>query len=341
MMYFGLTMHTIPVVLRSANDADLTDILDVFQETILRTQHVDYSEKQLSAWASSVHDPERWKKRIQGQYFRVALYNEQIVGFASLENGAYIDLLYVHPDHQRQGIAQVLYTDLLKEANRMGATSIHTFASHTARLFFERQGFYHVRERTVTRNSVTLSNHLLVCPIRDPVVLETTRLTLEEATLQDGFFFQELLTNPTWIEHIGDRGIHERIDAEEYIYRSLITSYRKNGFGLYKMVLRESGEPIGICGLLQRPYLSDPDIGFATLPVHAGNGYTREAVIALLNREREQDPNKQIWASTSEANSRSRALLEKLGFVFSHIHTEDEPLRVYVHRPSSNPSHAL
>ena len=98
------------------------------------------------------------------------------------------------------------------------------------------------------------------------MILETERHWLEEADSNDGAFFFELLNSPTWIRFIGDRGIASIDDAVNYIRESLIKSYRKNGFGLYKMVLKQDDRPIGICGLLKRPGLEHVDIGFAILP---------------------------------------------------------------------------
>ncbi len=46
------------------------------------------------------------------------------------------------------------------------------------------------------------------------------------------------------------------------IANSAIASYEKNGFGLYRTALKDTDEPIGICGLVKRDGLDAPDVGF-------------------------------------------------------------------------------
>jgi hypothetical protein len=42
-----------------------------------------------------------------------------------------------------------------------------------------------------------------------------------------------------------------------------VASYKQFGFGLYLEALKETGVPIGICGLLKRESMQDIEIGFA------------------------------------------------------------------------------
>ena len=93
--------------------------------------------------------------------------------------------------------------------------------------------------------------------------LTTERLLLQEATYADAPFIFELLNTPTWIQHIGDRGIITINDAENYIQKSLINSFANNGFGMFKVSLKSTKEAMGLCGLLKREELEHVDIGFA------------------------------------------------------------------------------
>lgn len=144
-------------------------------------------------------------------------------------------------------------------------------------------------------------------------ILETSRLIIEEAVLEDAPFIFKLLNSPNWIEYIGNRGIKDQDDAKAYIRDSLIGSYRSNGFGLYKVSLKSNESPIGICGLLQRDFLDHPDIGFATLPEFEGQGYTFEAAHAIVDHSIEKMGYSTILAITSPKNIKSQNLLSKLG----------------------------
>src|SRR5690349_12434898 len=111
--------------------------------------------------------------------------------------------------------------------------------------------------------------------------IETARLCLRELTPDDGEFILRLLNEPSFIQNIGDRGVRTIEDARAYIVNGPIASYQKYGFGLLLVELKESGESIGICGLLKRDVLEDPDIGYALLPEFWSRGYAYESATAL------------------------------------------------------------
>lgn len=145
--------------------------------------------------------------------------------------------------------------------------------------------------------------------------IETKRLLIEVVELEDSPFIFKLLNSPTWIQFIGDRGVKTIEDAENYIQKSLLASYAKNGFGLYKVSLKVTKEPIGLCGFLQRDYLESVDIGFAILPAYEGKGYAFEAAQALMDYGISTLKFKAILAITSQNNTRSQKLLNKIGLL--------------------------
>ena len=83
---------------------------------------------------------------------------EIVIGFADMDRSGYLDRLYVHKDHQRQGVASALCDRLEKEIE---ADRYLTHASITARPFFEKRGYKTVREQQVERNGVLLTNYVM------------------------------------------------------------------------------------------------------------------------------------------------------------------------------------
>jgi RimJ/RimL family protein N-acetyltransferase len=142
--------------------------------------------------------------------------------------------------------------------------------------------------------------------------LKTDRLIIRNATLDDAPFFYELMNSPSWIEHIGDRGIDSLEASRIYIQDNLIKCYETIGFGMYVACLQST--PIGLCGLVKRDYLELPDLGFALLDTHARKGYIQEAGTAILQFAFQKLGLKKILAITSEANSASQMTLQNLGF---------------------------
>ena len=146
------------------------------------------------------------------------------------------------------------------------------------------------------------------------LILETPRLRLREAVLSDSAFFLKLVSDPSWLENIGDRAVHSEEDAKQYITHNIRAPYRALGYGLYVMELKSPRVPIGLCGLVQREYLPEPDLGFALLPDRVGNGFAYEAARAVMSHAREKLGLGQLYAIVKPDNQRSIDLLRRLGF---------------------------
>lgn len=147
-------------------------------------------------------------------------------------------------------------------------------------------------------------------------VIETDRLILQEFVTEDAPFLLELLNTPSWLKYIGDRGVHTIDQARDYARNRLIHSYARVGYGLFVTRLKESHAPIGMCGVLKRDTLEDPDLGFAFLPEYGKNGYAYEAASATVDFANKKLKMKRIVAITQADNNNSIRLLTKLGFGF-------------------------
>jgi len=149
--------------------------------------------------------------------------------------------------------------------------------------------------------------------------LETQRLFLRAFNVDDAQFVLTLLNEPSFIRYIGDKQVRNVDDARRYLLNGPIASYERHGFGLCAVELRESRTPIGMCGLLKREELPDPDIGFAFLPDFWSKGFAFEAAAAVLHDARERIGIERVLAITSLDNEASIRLLERLGFKFERV----------------------
>jgi RimJ/RimL family protein N-acetyltransferase len=164
-------------------------------------------------------------------------------------------------------------------------------------------------------------------------VLETERLVLRWLSTDDAAFILELVNEPSWLKYIGDKGVKTLQDAENYIRKGPVEMYRRLGFGLYLVEIRESNEPIGICGLIKRETLEDVDLGFAFLPKFWGKHYAVESATAAMSYGKNVLGIARIAAITSQDNRPSEQLLEKLGFRFERnvrLSTSDDELKLYM-----------
>lgn len=170
--------------------------------------------------------------------------------------------------------------------------------------------------------------------------IETERLRIRELTLDDAAFVLELLSDPGFHRYIGDRGIRDIAGAERYLRDGPMASYAKYGHGLWMVELKDSGSPVGICGLLQRDTLPQPDIGFAFLARHVGKGYGYESATAVLEHALKVLKMPVVVAITAEENPASIGLLAKLGFRFEkmiQMPAQPRPSRLFV-RENLDPS---
>jgi RimJ/RimL family protein N-acetyltransferase len=151
------------------------------------------------------------------------------------------------------------------------------------------------------------------------VVFETDRLVIRRLTVDDSPFILRLLNEPSFLQHIGDRGVRNLADAKQYILTGPVASYERHGFGLFLVELKEGRSPIGICGLLKRDALDDVDIGFAFVPESWSKGYAFESTSATLAYAQETHHLKRVVAITSPDNVASINLLVKLGFYFERM----------------------
>lgn len=150
-------------------------------------------------------------------------------------------------------------------------------------------------------------------------ILETERLVLREIAATDDAFILDLLNQPSFIKYIGDRNVRDPEQARDFIETRYRKSYADNGYGLYAVELKETGEPIGMCGFVKRDGLPDADIGFAFLPQFEKKGYALESADAVMKYGRENLGLKRVLAITSQNNESSMKLLGKLGFKFDKL----------------------
>lgn len=168
-------------------------------------------------------------------------------------------------------------------------------------------------------------------------ILETDRLLIRHLTIDDADFILRLVNEPSFIANIGDRGIRSLEQASTYLLDGPIKSYATHGHGLYLVALKQSLQPIGMCGLLKRIQFEDVDLGYAFLPEFRSQGFAFEAASAILEFAHSSLGVPRTLALVSPENLASIKLLEKLGFAFSELRQMKPggpPTAVYIYSPA-------
>jgi len=159
------------------------------------------------------------------------------------------------------------------------------------------------------------------------LIVETKRLRIRELTVDDAEFIFGLVNEPSFLENIGDKGLRNLEDARRFILEGPWASHREQGYGQFLVELKESGDPVGVCGLLYREALDVSDIGCAFLPKYWRRGYAYESACAVMEYGRSTLGIDRIVGLTSEENAASIKALEKLGMSFERMvkMSDDDP----------------
>lgn len=159
------------------------------------------------------------------------------------------------------------------------------------------------------------------------ILLQTARLNLSRLSETDSAFLIELLNQPSFIRFIGDKNVRNHDDAKRYLREGPDAMFERYGFCLYRMGLKGSDVPVGMCGLLKREQLEAPDIGFAVLSAYEGKGYTTEAAHAVLQYGFDSLGLTRVLGIANPDNAGSHRLLEKLGMRYQGLRPvyPDEP----------------
>ena len=112
------------------------------------------------------------------------------------------------------------------------------------------------------------------------MIIETERLILREYTLEDFDAIYEILSDRETMEHYPKPFDREKV---EWWIKWNIENYEKYGFGFWAVVLKETGEMIGDCGLTIQNIDGEllPEIGYHIHKKHWRKGFGSEAARAV------------------------------------------------------------
>ena len=149
------------IEIRKAENEDIDQISLLFFETINHVNTKDYNSSQIQIWSAGYNNIYKWRKKILEQYFIVAKIGALVVGFASIAPDGCLDYLYVHKNHQREGIATSLLHTIEKFALESGLLEIWSDVSITAKPFFLSKGFTISKTYLKEVNGISFENSIM------------------------------------------------------------------------------------------------------------------------------------------------------------------------------------
>lgn len=144
-------------------------------------------------------------------------------------------------------------------------------------------------------------------------ILKTERLILREFEISDAQNMFDLNADPEVIRYTGDPPFGSVDEAKVFLEN--YSDYLKNAYGRWAVILKESNEFIGWCGLKyhEEGYV---DIGFRFFKSRWGKGYASEASKATLAYGFKTLNLDEIIARVIAENIASVRVLEKLNMQF-------------------------
>ncbi len=130
-------------VIRDYRDGDAPALAAITLAAIRGVGAHGYSPDQVAAWAARHPGAERFRERAAAGHriFLVANRMDEPVAYSLIEPDGHLDMLYCHPDHTRQGLADRLLSAAEYHARGKAMARLYTEASELARPAFERAGY--------------------------------------------------------------------------------------------------------------------------------------------------------------------------------------------------------
>lgn len=148
--------------IRRYKKGEEAQIWNLFLNTVQHVNSNDYSIAQINAWASEDITADVWLGKIQAIAPYVAVYRDEIIGYADLQNSGYIEHFFCHHQHQRTGVGSALFSYIEAKARKLGIIEMSADVSITAKPFFESKGFVAIKQQLVSQKGQELINFKMV-----------------------------------------------------------------------------------------------------------------------------------------------------------------------------------
>ena len=165
-------------------------------------------------------------------------------------------------------------------------------------------------------------------------MLETARMRLLPWQADDWLLLRPIGRDPQVMRYISDGEPWPDERILEFVGRQ-VAHFDRLGYCLWKLLLKETSEMIGFCGLQPLDGTAETEIGWWLAQAWWGQGLATEAARAALRDGFERAGLKRIVAVALPANRASIHVMEKLGMKYERemIHRGFDVVLYAVNRP--------
>ena len=146
-----------------------------------------------------------------------------------------------------------------------------------------------------------------------PIVLDTGRLIIREHTKADLALLLPILQDDETMRMYG--GGFSYIESKRWLSKQF-KRYKRDGVGLWAVMLKDRNEFIGQCGILYQDWggVLLPCIGYVFNKLHWHNGYATEAVLSCVSFALDILGLESVYAIIPDTNLPSQRVAERCGF---------------------------
>lgn len=159
--------------------------------------------------------------------------------------------------------------------------------------------------------------------------LETERLVLRCPRIEDFEAYSAFRASDRAV-FVG--GPHKRFQSFDKL-GEIIGHWHLRGFGRWMVADRETGEPLGVVGLMHPDDWPEPEIAWSVFEAGEGRGIAYEAALASRSYAYDVLGWDRVISCVSADNTRSLALAKRMGAVYDYTYDNEDtgPLQVWRH----------
>ncbi|HCM85090.1 MULTISPECIES: GNAT family N-acetyltransferase [Enterococcus] len=148
------------------------------------------------------------------------------------------------------------------------------------------------------------------------MIIETARLYLRELQQSDLDSLSKILQDEQTM--VAYEGAFDDTEVQSWLEKQL-DNYRREGFGLWAVVLKETNEMIGQCGLTWQDFAGQKvlEIGYLFQRAFWHHGYAIEAAEACKKYAFEQLNAEEVFSIIRDTNTASQKVAERNGMTRS------------------------
>lgn len=172
--------------------------------------------------------------------------------------------------------------------------------------------------------------------------LASERLLTQFLTEEDTFPWAHFFDDPEATRFLGIASLNlpDHLSVSRHMIHKQLARYQSNQFGLQKLVLKETGSFIGLCGLLLQNVdgVLEIEIGYHLFSAYWGKGYATEAASLFESFAFQQLNCPSVISVIDKENDRSRKVAIRNQFDIEKETIWFDNQRVFIYR-KLNPIH--